>query len=440
MLSREGGRQTENANLDCPHTGMPKGTITTRQKELFLPTLGRSGFIHLKPGDRMYTCLPLFHGAGHGLGLMPTLGAGATLVLSRKFSHKNFWPEIHASGATHFQYVGELCRYLVNAPPSPLDKGHKVRMAWGNGLRPDVWDTFRERFGIDQINELYMASDGMGSTSHPNRGDFTKSTIGVRGPIWHFLNNWYEKRILIDTDTQEIIRGPDGFAIEAKPGETGEMINWMNPADPDANTPTYYQNHGAAVKRRIRDVFKKGDIWYRSGDLHRLDENGRLYFVDRLGDTFRWHSENVSTNEVSDVVGEFPQIAEANVYGVLVPKADGRAGCAAIVPRPDIATDPSEKGEQFDWKALAEHCLTRLPRYAVPIFIRLAKQLEYTGTMKMQKGRLRTEGVEVEVIEENARAKGEPVDQMFWLPPGKREYVPFKMAELEQLRGGGVRL
>ncbi|KAI1337140.1 fatty-acyl-CoA synthase [Xylariaceae sp. FL0016] len=410
-------------------TGLPKGVIIGRMRELTI-LHSTQRYLGLKPGDRMYTCLPLYHAAAHGLCTVPCLGGGSTVVLARKFSHKTFWRDVHASKANIIQYVGELCRYLVNAPPSPLDKGHNVRMAWGNGMRPDVWERFRERFGIECINELYGASDGVGFMANANRGDYTRNALALRGPIWHLLNGRSEKRILIDPDSQEVLRGQDGFAIEVKTDEPGEMISRMNAEDPDMGTPAYYQNQGATLKRRIRDVFAKGDMWYRSGDLFRQDADGRLFFVDRLGDTFRWHSENVSTNEVSDVVGLSPQIAEANVYGVLVPNADGRAGCAAVVPT----------GGQVDWQALAAHCSANLPRYAVPIFVRLVKELEYTGTMKMQKGRLRSEGIELDSIEKAAKEKGEAVDTMYWLPPGGSAYVPFLKRDLQELKAGRVRL
>ncbi|KXJ93774.1 fatty-acyl-CoA synthase, partial [Microdochium bolleyi] len=382
-------------------TGMPKGTVITRLRELLLirGPVGNSKLLPLKPGDRMYTCLPLYHGAAHGLCVLPSIGAGSTIVLSRKFSHNKFWQEVHDSGATHIQYVGELCRYLVNAPPNPLERDHKVRMAWGNGMRPDVWEKFRERFGIEVINELYAATDGLLFSTNANRGPFSRNAIGVRGALWHLLNGSKYKRILIDPDTQEVLRDAKGFCIEAKPGEAGEAIIKMNVADPDRGTPEYYGNKEAATKRRIKHVFAKGDLWFRSGDLMRLDSDGRLFFVDRLGDTFRWKSENVSTNEVGDVVGEFPDIAEANVYGVLVPNADGRAGCAAVVPRQGLTH------ESVDWARLAEHNLGKMPRYAVPVFIRVSVELEYTGTMKMQKGRLRGEGIELDVIEQSARDK-----------------------------------
>lgn len=195
-------------------------------------------------------------------------------------------------------------------------------------------------------------------------------------------------------------------------------------------TPQYFNNKSATVKRRISDVFQKGDLWFRSGDLLKLDSQGRLFFVDRLGDTFRWHSENVSTNEVSDVIGGFPQVAETNVYGVLVPNADGRAGCAAVVPTEEVLN-----GKEFDFAALAAHCLASLPRYAVPLFLRVTKSLAYTGTHKLQKQKLRSEGIDVAAIKYTATD-----DRMYWLPPGSQAYVPFAEKDLDALKAGRVQL
>ncbi|XXH02654.1 hypothetical protein Hte_009036 [Hypoxylon texense] len=422
-------------------TGMPKGTVISRARYMMLPLTG--GRFGLKPSDRMYTCLPFYHASAQSVCCLPCLATGATIVLSRKFSHKTFWPDVHASKATIIQYVGELCRYLLNAPPSPLDTGHEVRMAWGNGMRPDVWEPFRQRFGIEIIHEFYAATDGMGGLlSNMNRGDFSRGAIAVRGPLWHLLNGADEARVAIDPDTQEILRGKNGFAVRCKADEPGEMIRRMDPKNPQVGSPAYYNNARAAEKRRVADVFATGDLWFRSGDLMRLDAEGRLCFVDRLGDTFRWRSENVSTNEVGDVVAQFPQVLEANVYGVLVPHADGRAGCAAIVAAEGVSTKPEDvaSGRGLDLKGLAEHCLAGLPRYAVPLFLRVVERLEYTATMKLLKGSLRSEGIDLEAIEKTAKEKGRAADLMYWLPPGERAYTPFRNEDFAMLKSGKVRL
>lgn len=408
-------------------TGLPKGVVMKRGRDLNT-SRGICEYLQLKPSSRMYTCLPLYHGAAHGLCVTPCIFGGSTVVLSRKFSHKTFWPEVRQSRANILQYVGELCRYLVNAPPSPLDKQHQVKMAWGNGMRPDVWEVFRQRFGIEIINELYAATDGLGASFNANRGDFSRGAVAVRGLYWRWLNSANEKRVRMDIDTGEILRDPHtGFAMECGPDEPGEVLHRIDPAT--AQFTTYYKNDESWTKRQLRDVFQKGDLWFRSGDMMRQDRDGRVYFVDRLGDTFRWRSENVSTNEVSDTIGKFDQIAEANVYGVAVPHTDGRAGCAAIVPVDGVTADT------LDLQGLAAHAIGTLPRYAVPIFLRVVPGLEYTGTMKMQKGRLRAEGVDLVKI-----VASSPQDRMFWLPPGKDRYVEYTQEAWEDLKAGKVRL
>ena len=415
-------------------TGMPKATILTRAKEMGLTKM-TADYLNLKPGDKMYTCLPLYHGAAHGLCFSPSIGAGSAICLSRKFSHKTFWPEVRASQSNIIQYVGELCRYLINAPPHPLDKTHSATMAWGNGMRPDVWEAFRTRFAIPCINELYAATDGMGACFNANYGPFGRNAITLRGLYWDLTNGRTEKRVHIDPDTQDLLRNKAGWCIECRKGEPGEVLHKIDPAQASMIFPGYYNNPTASQNRFITDVFVKGDMWFRSGDMQRQDADGQVFFVDRLGDTFRWHSENVSTNEVSDVMGQYAQIAEANVYGVLVPHSDGRAGCAAIVPTQDC---PIEK---FGFQGLASHALGMLPRYAVPIFVRVVKELEYTGTMKLQKGRLREEGIDPEKIRRAAETKGEKVvDAMYWLPPGGSKYVPFGQKEWQEVKGGRVRL
>ncbi|KAI8958149.1 fatty acid transporter [Daldinia sp. FL1419] len=419
-------------------TGKPKGTVMSRGRYVVLKQA--RGKLGVKPGVRLYTCLPLYHTSAQGLACILCIYSGATLVLSRKFSHKTFWPEVRASKASVIQYVGELCRYLLNAPPSPLDADNNVKMAWGNGLRPDIWETFRERFGIEVIHELYASTDGVGFLSNVSRNDYSRGAISIRGPVWHLINGAIDARVRIDPDTQDIVRKANGFAIRCKTNEPGEMIYRIDPEK--TATPVYYGNPQAGQKRLATNVFRKGDVWFRTGDALRLDADGRLFFVDRLGDTFRWHSENVSTTEVGDVVGAFPQVAEANVYGVLVPNADGRAGCAAVVAAEGISikTEDIANGAGLDLKGLAEHCLSNLPRYAVPIFLRVVRELEYTGTMKLQKGRLRAEGIDLDPIEKAAKEKGKEVDSMYWLPPGEKVYVPFKGKDLQELKGGRVRL
>ncbi|KAI4641690.1 long-chain fatty acid transporter fat1 [Alternaria ventricosa] len=405
-------------------TGLPKAVTLSTGREL-LTGYSAAKYLELKPESRMYTCMPLYHGAAHGLCVTPIVHSGGTVVLSRRFSHKTFWPEVAASDADIIQYVGELCRYLLNGPPNTHERRHKVQMAWGNGMRPDVWEPFRERFNIPIINELYAATDGLGATFNRNAGPFTANSIGLRGLIWNWRFSDQEVRVKMDVDTEEIMRDANGFAIRCGVNEPGQVLHRLTP-ETVATSPGYYNNEGATENRRIRDVFEKGDIWFKSGDMMRQDADGRVFFVDRLGDTFRWKSENVSTNEVADMLGKFPQIAETNAYGVLVPGYDGRAGTASIVMA-DGVTEST-----FNFAALAKHARAVLPSYAVPLFLRVTPALEYTGTLKIQKGRLKKEGVDPDKI------TGE--DKLYWLPEGSDRYLPFTKKDWEALLDKRVRL
>lgn len=416
-------------------TGLPKGTIMIRARELVL-SQRISKYLGLQPHKhKMFTCLPLYHGAAHGLCVTPSIHAGSSVVLSRKFSHKTFWPEVRKSKANILQYVGELCRYLVNAPPNPQDKDHSIQMAWGNGMRPDVWEVFRQRFGIPEIHELYAATDGLAASFNLNKGPFGVNAIGKRGLLWTLFNGRIEKRVKMDIDTEEIVRDPrTGFAVEAQLGEPGQtVIKIVDESLLPLAFMGYYKNDTASKKRLTRNLFKKGDLWFLSGDMLRQEADGTVYFVDRLGDTYRWKSENVSTNEVSDAMGQYEQIAETNVVGVQVPRSDGRCGLAAVVLKDGLTE------EQVSWEGLARHSIGTLPRYAVPIFVRVVKSLDYTGTFKIQKGRLKGEGIDLDKIQAN-KNQGGGTDSMYWLPPGKSVYVPFKTKDWEDLQSGRVRL
>jgi acyl-CoA synthetase (AMP-forming)/AMP-acid ligase II len=239
-------------------TGLPKGVISSTGRELVTGyTIAK--YLQLKPTDRMYTCMPLYHGAAHGLCTTPSIHAGSTIVLGRKFSHRTFWPEVAASGANILQYVGELCRYLLNGPTNPYERKHKVQIAWGNGMRPDVWEPFRERFNIPIINELYAATDGLGATFSRNAGPFTAHAIGLRGLLWNYRFGDQEVRVKMDVDTEDIMRDENGFAIRCGPNEPGQVLHRLTP-EMLPTVPGYYKNDEATQKRRITDVFEKGDM------------------------------------------------------------------------------------------------------------------------------------------------------------------------------------
>ncbi|KAF2833088.1 long-chain fatty acid transporter-like protein [Ophiobolus disseminans] len=405
-------------------TGLPKAVAMSTGRELLVGH-STAQYLELKPTSIMFTCMPMYHGAAHGLCATPCIHAGATIALGRKFSHKTFWPEVAASKANILQYVGELCRYLLNGPANPYERKHNVQMAWGNGMRPDVWEPFRERFNIPVINELYAATDGLGASFNRNAGPFTAHTIGLRGLLWNWRFNNEEVRVKMDVDTEDIMRDAKGFAIRCGVNEPGQVLHRLTP-ETLPSVPGYFNNDDATEKRRIYDVFEKGDMWFKSGDMMRQDCDGRVFFVDRLGDTFRWKSENVSTNEVADMVGKYPQIAETNVYGVSVPGYDGRAGAASIVMT-DGVTEAT-----FNFQELATHARAVLPGYAVPLFLRVTPALEYTGTLKIQKGRLKREGVNPDLV------TGE--DKIYWLPPTSDRYLPFERKDWEGIKSKSVRL
>ncbi|KAH7032351.1 fatty acid transporter [Macrophomina phaseolina] len=408
-------------------TGLPKATqISTIRDLVFSYNVVRA--LSLTPSTRMYTCMPLYHIAAHTLCTFSVLHAGGTVVLGKRFSHASFWPEVVAGEATVIQYVGELCRYLMNAPPGPLDRAHRVKMAWGNGMRPDIWEGFRERFGIETIAELYGATDGLTSGINLNKGDFTRFAVALRGGLWRLKNRNLAAIVKVDKESgDEILRGKDGWAIKCADGEPGELLTRMDRRQPNDGFAGYYRNASAGNKRKVENVFEEGDLWFRSGDMLRLDSEGRLYFVDRMGDTFRWKAENVSTTEVSDVIGAHPHVAEANVYGIAVPHTEGRCGGAAIT----FANGVTE--ESFDFEGLARHAIKSLPRYAVPIFLRITPKIDYTGTLKMQKVRLRDEGMNVELVEKSG-------DRLYWLPTGGDRYVPFTVEDYRKIQDAKLKL
>ena len=302
---------------------------------------------------------------------------------------------------------------------------------YGNGLRPDVWKRFQERFAIPEVAEFFSSTEGMFSTAVWSRGPFTQETVGHHGFLLRkFFQNVYVP-VEIDAETGDIERTDGGLAKRKSYNEGGELLVQV----PSRQAwPGYWKSPQATSKKFVQDILRKGDLYYRSGDALRRTDDGRWFFIDRLGDTFRWKSENVSTAEVAEVLGRYPGVLDANVYGVLVPKHDGRAGCAAVV----IAL--SEKG-RFDWKAFAAFVREKLPRYAVPVFVRIVDEEgggKGTHNNKQNKVPLREEGVDP-AARGTRVARGEH-DQVYWLRPGADEYVVFREKDWRGLVGGGARL
>lgn len=375
--------------------------------------------------------MPLYHGTGGVTALLTLLG-GLSLAIGKSFSTSNFWSDIRDSGSTAFVYVGETARYLLAAPPSPLDRQHKVRLMYGNGLRPDVWERFRCRFGVEEVAEFFSSTEGVFSTVNWCRGPYLANAVGHHGLILRRLCNNIYIPVAVDHATNDILRDPaTGFAIRQPYSVGGEILVAV---PNEAVFPGYKNAPDATSKRFARNVFKTGDLYYRSGDALRRTDDGRWFFLDRLGDTYRWKSENVSTAEVAEVLGSFPGIHEANVYGVAVPKHDGRAGCAAI------AIAPGQR-ENFDWAALAKYARERLPVQAVPVFVRVVEgEVGGMGSHnnKQNKGPLREEGVDPGL--RGKKVAGGESDTVFWIPPRGDGYVPFGQGNWEMLVGGKSRL
>jgi fatty-acyl-CoA synthase len=359
-------------------TGLPKAA-NINQSRLLRMMLGFAGAVGSNSSDKIYVALPLYHSTGGICGVGVALCVGGTCVIREKFSGREFFPDIVLHGCTLFVYVGELCRYLLATPPNPADTAHKLRACFGNGLRPDIFDAFRDRFRLPKILEFYGATEGNISLFN---FDSVSGAVG-RIPKW-LARKFSVKIVRFDVEREEPVRGPDGLCIECAPGEVGEILGEIldDPKKP-ANRFDGYADRAATDKKILRDVFRKGDAWFRSGDLMKKDERGYFYFVDRIGDTFRWKGENVSTAEVAECITTFPGTIEATVYGVQIPGSDGRAGMAAIVP---------EKLAAFDIAGLREHLKAHLPDYARPVFLRLQDHLEITGTFKPRKLDLVSDG------------------------------------------------
>jgi fatty-acyl-CoA synthase len=349
-------------------------------------------------------------------------------VLSKKFSNSRFWPEIVAHECTGFQYIGELGRYLVNYMKEhpelqPLIQRHKLKVAMGNGLRPEVWDDFQDGLGIPLITEFYGATEGNGVLiNFCERSD--RDARGAVGRMGALMKKVIKGKIVkFDVESEECVRGSNGFCIECPPGEAGELI-FLNDATDASKQFKGYTDEKATAKKILKDAFEKGDSWFRTGDLLSSDSNGFYYFVDRIGDTFRWKGENCSTMEVSEVVSTYPGVGEANVYGVKVPGVmDGRACMVAISGGAELQNQDSLDG-------LLKLCQKELPSYAQPLFLRFLPDMEITGTFKHQKVQLRDHGCDPNKVS----------DKMFWLSPSSKKYASFGLPEYQMLENGQSKL
>jgi fatty-acyl-CoA synthase len=363
-------------------TGLPKAARVTHARVMQW-THWFAGIMQAVPSDRMYNCLPMYHSVGGVQAPGAVLVAGGTVVLRERFSASEFWSDILRHDCTLFQYIGELCRYLCHAPHSPLETRHRIRLACGNGLAPDVWDAFKSRFNIPQILEFYAATEGNISLFNVQE---KKGSIGhIPGYLAH---RFAPALVLFDVERGEPVRNEQNFCIPCAPNQVGEALGKVLD-DPMILGRRFdgYKNEEDSTRKILHNVFQLGDTWIRSGDLMRKDEQGFFYFVDRVGDTFRRKGENVATSEVSTVISEFPGIRHANVYGVEVPGTDGRVGMAALV------TD-----QILNLTNLHQHLASRLPPYARPLFLRMCVRADLTGTFKYSTTALARQGYNPEMI------------------------------------------
>jgi fatty-acyl-CoA synthase len=336
-----------------------------------------AGMMGAQATDRMYNCLPMYHSVGGVQVPGAILVAGGTVILREKFSASQFWNDIVRWDCTLFQYIGELCRYLLHAPLSANETAHRIRMACGNGLAPEVWDGFKNRFSIPQIFEFYASTEG---------GVSLFNIQGKRGAIGHipgYLTHRFSPAlVMFDVEKGEPVRDAQGFCIRCGPNEAGEAIG--KGSDDPSNIGSRFEGYTSAEaseRKILRNVFELGDAWIRTGDLMRKDEQGYFYFVDRIGDTFRWKGENVATCEVAEAICAFPGVKHANVYGVTVAAAEGRAGMATLVTE-----------DELDLAEFRRHLMNRLPPYARPLFLRMRKNMDLTGTFKYSKTDLVRQG------------------------------------------------
>jgi acyl-CoA synthetase (AMP-forming)/AMP-acid ligase II len=378
--------------------------------------------------------MPLYHGTAWMATAIGLYG-GIGVAVAPKFSVSNFWPDVHDSGATIFIYVGETARYLLNAAPHPLERDHKLRLAYGNGLRADVWSKMQERFGIPEVNEFFSSSEGVLGLNVHDRGPYLQGKVGHHGGVMRMLLHRKLVPVQIDHETGELWRDPTtGFARRMSYDEGGEILVQVPSR---AVFGGYLNNQEATDKKFTTDVFVKGDLYYRSGDALRRTDDGHWYFLDRLGDTFRWKSENVSTAEVAEVLGRFPGVAEANVYGVGVPNHEGKAGCAAIRLDENVVADETS----FDYGALLRHARRQLPKYAVPVFLRVTKATAHLHNHKQNKVPLRKEGVDPDLVGTLSGGQQGKDDVILWVPSSISDrYIEFKRVDWERLKAGRARL
>jgi fatty-acyl-CoA synthase len=394
-------------------TGLPKAASVSHRRIL---NWGGwfAGLTDASMEDRLYDCLPVYHSVGGIVAPCSMLHAGASVVLADKFSAGHFWQDIVRWDCTLFQYVGELCRYLLKASASEFETMHRLRLACGNGLRGDIWQAFQARFAIPQILEFYAATEGNFSLFN------VEGKPGAIGRIPPLLAHRFPAAIIrLDAELGIPVRNQDGLCVACSSGEVGEAVGRIGSAGEGGGRFEGYTDATETEKKILRDVLAPDDAWFRTGDLMRRDESGYFHFVDRVGDTFRWKGENVAASEVNQAIMDYAGVVDATTYGVKISGADGRAGMAAIVA-----------GAGFDLAGFQSHLARRLPAYACPVFVRLCAALEMTETFKQKKQELVGEGFDPNVVR----------DPLFFLDARSGVYRPVDADSYARIVDGAIRL
>lgn len=383
-------------------TGMPKASIQKHRKWIQCMYWFGKVNLDLKTDDVIYVSIPFYHSNALLIAWSSAAVSGAAMAIRRKFSVSEFWEDCIRFNATAFIYIGDILRYLYNAPESELDHQHGIQKIIGNGLRVDIWENFKYRFNIPEVYEFYASSEGNMTFTNTLNIDHTVGWCATKYQIVEY-----------DRERSEPIYDKKGYMKKVKRGEVGLMLFEVSDRYP---FPGYVQEEDSS-KKIFRNVFKQGDCWFNTGDIMRNIGFLHAQFVDREGDTFRWKGENVSTAEVEEVINTYPAVSGCAVYGVSIPHTDGKAGMVAILLK---------EGVKLDWAEFESYLEHELPSYAVPIFVRLEESLDYTSTYKVKKKVLKEEGFQ------NSSTK-------VWVKENKNEhYKPMTKTLLKRILEEGI--
>ncbi|KAI7686506.1 Long-chain fatty acid transport protein 1 [Sarcoptes scabiei] len=393
--------------------GLPKAAIIKNSRFIYIGAAVRF-MINIRSNDILYTSLPLYHLAAGTLGVCQSVVFGNTMVIRNKFSASNFWKDCIRYNCTIAQYIGEICRYLLLQPCTPYDRAHNIRLMFGNGLRPNIWRNFVDRFNIKQIGELYGSTEGNANIINVDNKE------GACGFISQIAPCVYPATLIkVDENTGEPIRDNNGLCVKVKPGEIGQFVGKITNGNP-TRAFDGYANKEATLKKIIHDVFSKGDCAFASGDLLFMDRFGYLFFKDRCGDTYRWKGENVSTMEVEAIISNTIKLSDCVVFGVEIPFHEGKAGMAVIL----------DQNRSIDLNEMLQYLSQRLPHYMIPTFIRLVDHLEVTSTHKMLKMTYKKQGFDPKIIK----------DPLYFFDSKEFEYIPMTNQLHQNLIEGKIRI